>query len=250
MAKFKCPGQDMRFWKPKDVFEAPCPHCDAVMEFWKDDPFLRCTSCGRKVRNPKIDLGCAKWCKYAEQCLGYVPQVDEAEDSICDHLIAAMKDVFRDDERRIKYAIQVLEYAEDILSAEEGNPLVVKAAAILHDIGIPEAERKHGSSAGRYQEIEGPPVARFIMEDLGLDDAVVDHVCRIVGSHHSAKDTDTPEFRIVWDADWLVNMAEEWAGKDLHELAALIERTFRTPTGRAIAEKRIQRNALHEGKKT
>jgi len=24
------------------------------------------------VLNPKIDLGCVKWCQYAEQCLGIV----------------------------------------------------------------------------------------------------------------------------------------------------------------------------------
>ena len=37
MGTVQCPGQDMRFWKPEDIFEAPCPHCGARMEFWKDD---------------------------------------------------------------------------------------------------------------------------------------------------------------------------------------------------------------------
>ena len=46
---------------------------------------------------------------------------------------------------------------------------VVRAAAVLHDIGIREAERKHGSSAGKYQEVEGPPIARRILEKLSVD---------------------------------------------------------------------------------
>ena len=108
-------------------------------------------------------------------------------------------------------------------------------AAVLHDIGIHEAERVHGSSAGRYQEIEGPPIARGIMEQLGLDKGTVEHVCRIVGSHHSARDIDTPEFRIVWDADWLVNIPDERPDASPDELAGFIERTLKTQTGKQMA---------------
>ena len=92
----------MRFWKPKDVFDASCPHCGAAMEFWKDDPFRKCNECGQRVRNPKIDLGCAKWCKYAEQCLGYVPEAETDPDmSVCEQLISAMKKVFGQDQKRV-----------------------------------------------------------------------------------------------------------------------------------------------------
>ena len=156
------------------------------------------------------------------------------ENLIRARLISAMKDLFGSDERRIAHAMKVLEYAEEILAGESGSALVVRAAAILHDIGIPEAERKYGSSAARYQEIEGPPVARRIMEGLDLDEETVEHVCRIVGSHHSARDIDTPEFRIVWDADWLVNISVELADADAGKLRRTVERVFKTETGKRI----------------
>jgi len=60
MPKSNCPGQDMRFWKPEDIFEAPCPHCGIAMEFWKDDMKRKCRSCGKFARNPRLDLGCAE----------------------------------------------------------------------------------------------------------------------------------------------------------------------------------------------
>ena len=82
------------------------------------------------------------------------------------------------------------------------------AAALLHDIGIKAAERKHGSSAARYQEIEGPPVARRILYQVGFNAKDIEHVCAIVGSHHSGGKIDTIEFRAVWDADHLVNWIE------------------------------------------
>jgi putative nucleotidyltransferase with HDIG domain len=236
MAIDNCPGQDKRFWRPEDIFEAPCPHCGAAVEFWKDDPQRRCRQCSRFVRNPKIDLGCAKWCKYAKECLG-VSALPEAEASLCDELLGEMKTVFGSDQRRIQHTLDVLLYAERILEAEGGDPLVVRAAAILHDIGIPQAERKHGSAAGNWQELEGPPIARQILLKLGVDAERTDHVCRIVGSHHSAGDLDTLEFRIIWDADRIANMPDETAGKGEAELKQYLEEAFRTDTGREIAEK-------------
>ena len=59
----------MQFWKPEDIFFVTCLFCSGEIEFWKDESVRVCPSCNREVRNPKMDLGCAKWCKYAEQCL-------------------------------------------------------------------------------------------------------------------------------------------------------------------------------------
>ncbi|MFA4944318.1 MAG: HD domain-containing protein [Lentisphaeria bacterium] len=152
-----------------------------------------------------------------------------------EELIAAMTATFGADSRRIRHALAVLDYAEQLLAAEPGDPATVTAAALLHDIGIPAAERQHGSAAPRFQELEGPPIARAILERLGVAPAVTAHVCRIVGSHHSAGDIDTPEFRIVWDADWLVNLPEEHGELPPARRQALADRVFRTATGRRLA---------------
>lgn len=66
----RCPGQDQRYWKPEDIFEVKCPNCGKSIEFFKDEPKLKCRKCGQMVINPKIDLGCAEWCQYARQCQG------------------------------------------------------------------------------------------------------------------------------------------------------------------------------------
>jgi hypothetical protein len=255
MAIAQCPGQDKRFWKPEDIFESPCPHCGAAIEFWKDDPRRRCRGCGRTVANPRFDMGCAKWCKFAEACLGRPAAGDET--AICDALIAEMKAVFGDDPRRmhpprvrtgprrvcgrVGHALEVLDWAEQILSREGGDPLVVRAAAVLHDIGIQAAERKHGSNAGHFQELEGPPIARPILERLGVDAERTDHILRIIGSHHSARGIDTPEFRIIWDADRLANIPDECGRKTLDETREFLGRVCRTATGRAMGEAAVTR---------
>ncbi len=240
--KSKCPGQDTAFWKPGDIYDVTCAGCGREIEFFKDDATRRCRHCGTLVKNPKLSLGCAQWCEHAKECLGYDPKEMRENATVggetqVDELIAAMKNEFGDDQKRITHALSVLEYAEEIMKEEGGNPKVVLAAAILHDIGIQEAERKHGSNSAKYQEIEGPDIAKRIMKEVGLDTETIYDVCDIVGNHHSARCEITPEFKVIWDADLIVNIPERFEGRGTQELNEKIEKLFRTETGKKIAKK-------------
>jgi hypothetical protein len=152
-------------------------------------------------------------------------------------LMAEMVNVFGDDVRRINHAMAVLWHAQRIRAVEGGDELVVDAAAVLHDIGIHEAERKYKSTAGKYQELEGPPIAAKILERLGIGGERAEHICCIVGNHHSAKDIDSTEFSCIWDGDWIVNIPEECAGMSKEKLTEFIDKTLRTQTGRDTAKK-------------
>jgi hypothetical protein len=153
-----------------------------------------------------------------------------------DKLIQKMKDIFGDDHKRINHALAVLKYAEQIQAAEGGDETVITAAAILHDIGIHQAELKYGSPAGKYQEIEGPPIAEKILNDDGFDSEKIEHICKIIANHHSAKNIDTLEFRIIWDADWLVNIPDECGEMGKDKLRGFIEKIFKTNKGRQLAK--------------
>lgn len=120
-------------------------------------------------------------------------------------LILEMKKYFGSDKKRIKHALNVLEFAEDIMAREGGDRDVILAAAVLHDIGIPEAERKYHSNAGKYQMIEGPPVAREILNTLKVPEQIINEVCEIIGNHHIPGKIKTKNFEILYRADCLVN---------------------------------------------
>jgi len=231
----KCPGQDQRYWKPEDIFEVQCTSCGHAIEFFKDEPKLKCRKCGQIVANPKIDLGCAEWCQYGEQCLGI--SATKRASYVRDKLVYEMKKVFGEDQKRIDHALAVLEFAEQIQTKEGGDPLIVKAAAILHDIGIHEAERKHGSSAGMYQEIEGPPIAGEILNKYNLDNEAIEHICNIIANHHTLNDFDTIEFKIILDADRLVNIPEDFPGLSDKKLQEIIDNKFKTHEGYKIARR-------------
>ncbi|MBN2312411.1 MAG: HD domain-containing protein [Sedimentisphaerales bacterium] len=153
-----------------------------------------------------------------------------------DQLIDDMKRIFGRDGKRIEHALAVLDYAERIHSVEGGDSLIVKAAAILHDIGILEAERKYGSSAGKYQEMEGPPIAEDILKRYDISVEAIDHITRIIANHHSARDIDTIEFRIIWDADWLVNIPADFPDADDEKRYKIVNKVFKTREGYRIAK--------------
>lgn len=152
-----------------------------------------------------------------------------------DRLIDEVKDYFGKDEGRISHALKVTEFAEMILKDEQGDRDVVIGAAILHDIGIPESERKYGSNAGHYQEIEGPPIAREILKRQGLDESFIEEVCEIIAHHHSPGKVNTNNFKILYDADCLVNLGDELKRKLKEERINRVEKVFLTTTGKKIA---------------
>jgi hypothetical protein len=148
----------------------------------------------------------------------------------------ALKAYFGEDQRRIDHALQVAGFAELILDTEPADRELVMATALLHDIGIREAERKYGSSAGNLQEQEGPPVAKELLTSLGYGTAFIDEVCAIIACHHSPGEMETDNFRVIWDADWLVNIPDEVECDDRGRLEAIIEKVFLTATGKALAQ--------------
>jgi HD superfamily phosphodiesterase len=237
----KCPGQDSRYWKPGSIFEINCPQCGQAIEFFKDDTTRRCKKCGHRLLNPRMDFGCASYCQYAEQCLGDLPPelLAQKEDLLKDRVAIEMKKYFGKDFHRIGHATKVARYAEQIGKEEKGNLAVILPAACLHDIGIHEAERKYQSTAARYQEEEGPPIARDILSRLGAKEELIEEVCEIVGHHHHPREEETLNYRVLYDADLIVNLEEVEKEKPYSpdRMEQITQKSFLTETGRKLWEK-------------
>ena len=152
-----------------------------------------------------------------------------------DQLTLCMMEHDRGDPRRIQHFLKVHALARLIGRGEgldERTLLTLEAAALTHDIGIRPAEQKYGTCSGPLQEQEGPVPARTLLRQLGFADDVVDRVCWLIAHHHTYDNVQGDDYRILLEADFLVNLYESSADRDA--LLSAYARIFRTATGRRI----------------
>lgn len=240
----KCPGQDSRYWKFDDIFEAECPECGTELEFFKTDTTRKCTNCGHRFLNPNMDFGCASHCQYAEQCLGDMPPelLAQRDNLLKDRVAIEMKRYFGSDFKRIGHAGRVARYAESLARDLGGNLAVILPVSYLHDIGIKEAEKQHNSSASRYQEELGPPIAKEMLTKLGAKVELIEEVADIIAHHHSPGDEESLNFKILYDADLISNLYDSFKEREIENgkrQESIAKAKFLTEEGRVLAEKEL-----------
>jgi hypothetical protein len=177
MEQMKCPGQDTRFWKPDDIFVAECPKCGAEIEFFKDDARRRCAWCGHMFYNPKIELGCAEWCQYAEKCVPDLVKAKKAAQNFKELLAEMVKSYLAKDPAAWDLTAKGMVYAQDLLKAEGGDPKVVLAAVSLHRVE--------------------PAKACELLAELETEPEIVEAVLELLGGGGAARDLNRQLYQDV-----------------------------------------------------
>ena len=131
---------------------------------------------------------------------------------------------------RIHHFLKVHAFARQIgLRQElpEETQFILEAAALAHDIGIKPAIEQTGACPGPLQERLGPPVAEPMLRSLGFDEQVISRVCFLIGHHHTTVDVEGVDWRILLEADYLVNSVEN--SHTPAQIEAFRKNVFRTP---------------------
>lgn len=234
---FECPGsKTIRQPLPEFI---KCPFCSEELEIWTDEIKATCPKCKKTVMRDQ-GTSCLEWCAYAKECVGdeaYNNFMKNRAVTIKDKLLSELEAYFGKDIKRINHAKKVMGYAEELLRKEKADWHIVIPASILHDVGIKVAEEKYNSSAGHFQEKEGSVVAGKILLKIGLSKKDIDEICEIIAHHHSPGKVDTQNFKVLYDADWLVNLKDEVDTKDKGKLEGIIEKVFLTESGKELAKK-------------
>ena len=150
-------------------------------------------------------------------------------------VIAAMTAYDAGDPMRIHHFLKVHAFARLIGREERLDPdtlFILETAAVVHDIGIHRAEELYGSSQGKYQEELGPDEAEALLTGLGWPRAAVDRVMFLVGHHHTYANIDGPDYQILVEADFLVNLYEDGIPPEGQRRA--YETIFKTEAGRRL----------------
>ena len=232
----KCPGQDTRYWKPGDIFEVPCPQCGHTVEFFKDESTRKCRGCHRLVTNPRMDFGCAAYCKYAEQCLGELGRdlLSRRQDLLKDRVAVEMKKYFRQDFKSINHAMKVARYAEQIASVEHADLAIILSAAYLHGIVCPE-QGSDGPSSGAV--CEGIGSVTLLLEGVGASTELIEEVLGTITAFRDRLENRAKKnANILRDAhtiaEWEEKREQGTATDD--SLHAAVKQLFQTESGRAV----------------
>nr|WP_319487581.1 HD domain-containing protein [uncultured Caproiciproducens sp.] len=142
------------------------------------------------------------------------------------------------DPKRVHHALKVYAFAKfigELEGLDEGTMEILELASILHDIGIQNSEQKYGSSGGKYQELEGPPVAEKMLFTVGVSQKAVERVCFLVGHHHTYTEISGLDYQILVEADFLVNIYEDAMTKE--QAQTVLHKYFQTETGKEYLSK-------------
>ena len=157
--------------------------------------------------------------------------------TLSDTVLQKMIAFDRGDARRIQHFLKVYAFATEIGRMEQLPDDVqqtLELAGILHDIGIHASEEKYGSTAGKYQEQEGPAPARTLLASCECATGVIDRVCFLIAHHHTYTGVDGIDWQILLEADFLVNAYEDNLSKDA--IASFREKVFCTPSGKTLLD--------------
>jgi hypothetical protein len=194
----KCPGQDTRYWKPGDIFDVDCPHCGNKVEFFKDEATRQCSSCKKKVVNPRMNFGCAGYCQFAEQCLGDLgPELlAKRDDLFKDRLAIEVKNRLGRDFQKIAHMTNVARHAEEIAREEKTVPALAICAAYLHIFCEYQVD----------EEIKtGRETAANILERLGAGPELTGKVLAIIDCFIAGQPGDSVDAKVFFDAHLLAS---------------------------------------------
>jgi hypothetical protein len=151
--------------------------------------------------NPKIALGCAEWCQYAEKCVPDLVRAKKAAQNFRDLLAEMVKSHLEGNQAAWDRTAKGVQFAQDLLKAEGGDPKVVLAAVLLHEV-----------EPGKAQEF---------LAELETEPEITEPILELLAGRGAERDLNRQLFQ-----DVLTLLAEE----------AESPRQFNTRTAQRLAE--------------
>lgn len=146
--------------------------------------------------------------------------------------IIRMIDNCQGSQHDICHFLKVWAYAKNIGEQEgidEQTQLTLEFAAIVHDIACPSLRKEYGISPHDLQEKYGPPMVREFYKDAGMSEEMLERICYLVSRHHTFTNVDGMDYRILLEADFLVNAGENENYRN--SVSRFRQDVFRTNTG-------------------
>lgn len=220
----------MQYWTEEAIYEVNCPECGKLVEFYKDDTTRSCPHCRHRFVNPKMDFGCAAYCKFAEQCIGTLPEefVGAQDNLLKDKVAIEIKRYYKTDFKQIGYLSRIARHAEKIGKEEGVNLAVVLCAAYLKDVG----------SDHNRQDSADQTSAQSILEKLGAKEEMRLEVCDLIEALNKDQKPASKEAGSLTDAALIADLEDKNKQQPIDEeqFQEFISKEMFTDGGRTVAQ--------------
>lgn len=132
----------------------------------------------------------------------------------------------------INHFLKVWAFAKTIGEQEgldDQTQLTLELAAVVHDIACPLCRQKYGSTNGKYQELESPPLIEQFFAGLPVERQRVERISWLAAHHHTYTNVEGLDYQILLEADFLVNADENGVSRPAIE--SMRQSVFRTAAG-------------------
>lgn len=154
---------------------------------------------------------------------------------IINNVITKMITYSEGNKHDIAHFLKVYTYARMIGEMEnlpEREQETLEIAAVIHDIACPVCRVKYGNTNGSNQEKESPELVEGFLKNVDIDEKMKARINYLVSHHHTYTNVDGMDYRILLEADFLVNADESEMSEEAVRTAR--ERVFETNTGRKL----------------
>lgn len=136
--------------------------------------------------------------------------------------IEKMIDFYKGNIHDINHFMKVWGFARNIGEAQgldEETQRILELAAVVHDIACPLCREKYGNASGKHQEEESAPLVDAFFAEMPAEKSDVERIKWLVTHHHTYTNVDGIDYRILLEADFLVNAGESGYSKEMIENA-------------------------------
>ncbi len=148
--------------------------------------------------------------------------------------------------KRMQHFFKVHTFAKLIAESENVKPdtlYTLEVASLVADVGVKLAKAQDFRAPIELQDKEGVVAVKKMLLSLGFNGEIIERVCFMVGNRRDLDNIKGMDFRILIEAEYLVNLYEQLAKKESFALAN--KKVFKTKTGTTLFRK-MYANHLEE----
>lgn len=168
-------------------------------------------------------------------------------------LIEELKNHFGTDKLNLEQNLKVTECAAELIKLfktkypnENLSEQVIIYSAILHDLGLKQDKTNSENNSIILKKLKSSASAKDLIsslniESLNIDFQTMEEIAQIVIHHHKAGKVSSNNFKILYDAEWIIKLEDNYQLNKLSEKEkdTLIEEKLISDLAKNLARKRF-----------